>query len=259
VKSVGLTPLGLALLDLFLPRRCAGCRNTWLRSAEGFWCERCRAGLPWITHPLCPRCGRPYPASAPSPDHPCGDCLHGAYPFDSARSATLYTGVVRDRIHQLKFGCRIEWAPALAELLADTWGRAPLPEVRLILPVPLHLKRLQERGFNQSGLLAKTLAKRLGLPFSHDLLRRERWTEPQTRLSRRERLTNVKGAFRVKDAMRVEGKSILIVDDVFTTGTTLSECARALKKGGAAEVHALTVARALPDGNSSSQGLHNGE
>jgi ComF family protein len=211
--------LGNALLDLFLPRRCAGCRNAWMHSREGFWCEQCLAELPWITHPLCPRCGRPYPKSAASPDHPCGDCLLSTYPFDSARSATLYSGVVRDRIHQLKFGCQLEWTPALTELLADAWTKATLPNVHLILPVPLHLKRLRERGFNQSGLLAKALGKRFGVPFAHDLLRRERWTEPQTRLSRKERLTNVKGAFYVTDGSRVEGLTIVLIDDVFTTRT----------------------------------------
>lgn len=238
---------GSGLLDLFLPRRCAGCRDAWMHSGAGFWCERCLAELPWITHPLCPRCGRPYSKSGASIDHACGDCLLSAYPFDSARSATLYSGVIRDRIHQFKFGGQLEWAPALTELLADAWTKAALPHVQLILPVPLHPKRLRERGFNQSGILAKALGKRFGVPFAFDLLQRGRWTEPQTRLSRADRLTNVRGAFQVTDGSRVEGRTIVLVDDVFTTGATLSECATTLKASGAKSVHVLTVARALPD------------
>ncbi len=124
-------------------------------------------------------------------------------------------------------------------------GDLPAPD--LILPVPLHPKRLQERGFNQSGLLAGELARKLQVPVSFNTIVRKKQAQPQTRLNRRQRLKNVKGAFELTGADRVRGRRILLLDDVFTTGTTLSECARTLKKrGGASEVHALTVTRALP-------------
>lgn len=160
----------------------------------------------------------------------------------------VHEGVVRDRIHQLKFGAQIEWAPPLVELLEIAHSGWELPHPDLIVPVPLHPKRLKERGFNQSGLLAGELAHRLKAPVSFDALKRKSQTQPQTRLNREERLKNVKGAFEVTDAGKVRGRRVLLVDDVFTTGTTLSECARTLKrKGGATEVVALTVTRALPD------------
>ncbi len=141
----------------------------------------------------------------------------------------------------------MEWTPPLVELLETAHAGWGLPAPDLVVPVPLHLKRLKERGFNQSGLLAGEFARKLGVPVSFDNIIRKNRTEPQTRLNRRERLKNVKGAFELSGAKSVRGRRILLVDDVITTGTTLSECARTLKrKGGASEVHAITVTRALP-------------
>lgn len=244
----GLKAFGDSMLELCFPRQCAGCRSAWLFSTEGFWCRTCLELIPWIESPLCPACGRPFPSSASVEDSLCGDCLLATFAFDSARSASVHTGVVRDRIHQLKFGGQLRWAPPLAELLARTFenhGRMNHPD--LIIPVPLHLKRLGMRGFNQATVMAGALGRRFGIPVSVDFLARTQWTEPQTRLNRRERLENVKDAFTVMEKGGAEDRKILLLDDVFTTGTTLSECARVLKAAGASEVHALTVTRALPD------------
>jgi ComF family protein len=112
--------------------------------------------------------------------------------------------------------------------------------------VPLHVKRLRQRGFNQSSLLAKFLGRTLELPVRFDILHRNRWTEPQTHLSRNERLVNLGKAFSVSSPVEIRGKPVVLIDDVFTTGTTIAECARTLKKEGAAEVHALTVSRSVP-------------
>lgn len=235
---------GSGLLDLCLPRSCAGCEKID-PSSPGFWCAECLLQLPHITSPICPQCGRPFPDAPDSCDHLCGECSRGAFRFDLARSAVLHSGIVRDRIHQFKFGGRLEWVPPLVELLETALGSG-VPKPQLVLPVPLHVKRLRERGFNQSGLLARELGSRHRLPVAYDLLVRKDRTEPQTHLDRAARLKNVKGAFDVADKSRVRGLCILLVDDVFTTGTTLSECARTLKKHGSAEVYALTVTRALP-------------
>lgn len=239
--------LGCSFLDLCLPRLCAGCRRTWLLSHEGYWCGDCLETLPWIRSPRCPQCGRPFLKSSSSPDHLCGDCLLAHYPFDTARSATTYAGVVRERILQLKFGAQLHWVPPLVELLALTFEKEMFGKVELILPVPLHVRRLRQRGFNQAGLLAKALGKRVDLSVRFDVLHRRFWTEPQTRLKRQERLENVKDAFGVAKPSAVEGLAVLLVDDVFTTGSTINECAGTLKDAGAAGVHALTVARALPE------------
>ncbi len=173
--------------------------------------------------------------------------MKSVFHFDSARSAVLHAGIVRDRIHQFKFGKRLEWVLPLVELIESTYAAWGINSPDLVVPVPLHLKRVKERGFNQSALLAKELGRKLGLPVCYDILVRGKWTEPQTRLNRGQRLKNVRGAFEAPDAQRVRNRRILLIDDVFTTGETLSECARTLRKKGASEVHALTVTRALPD------------
>ncbi|HOV87934.1 MAG TPA: ComF family protein [Syntrophobacteraceae bacterium] len=239
--------IGQALGELFCPASCAGCGRTWLESRDGFWCGSCREGLPWIRSPKCPLCGRPFPKSPSSSDHLCGNCLRGEFHFQCARSATYHSGVVRDRIHQFKFGGRLHWGPPLSELLVETARREGLTEADCIVPVPLHVRRLRQRGFNQAALLGRFLGARLHRPVRYDLLYRFQWTDPQTRLHREQRHANVKNAFRVGNPQHVKGLHVLLVDDVFTTGSTLNECARSLRRAGAGEVTALTVARALPD------------
>ncbi|NSW86035.1 MAG: ComF family protein [Syntrophobacteraceae bacterium] len=235
-----------SLLDLVLPMRCAGCRTTWLLSGAGHWCGMCLENLPLVGHPLCPICGRPFLKSPSSSDHHCGECLAGGFPFHTARSAVLHSGVVRERIHELKFGGRVQWVPALCDLLAMAFEKEGTGAVDLVLPVPLHVRRVRQRGFNQSGLLSKCLATRLGLSVRFDVIARKNWTEPQTRLDREQRLKNVRGAFRVEKPSVVRGLRVLLIDDVYTTGTTLGECARVLRRAGATAVHALTVSRAIP-------------
>jgi ComF family protein len=240
--------LASSLLDFFLPRRCAGCQQRWLGENDLGWCPACLDGLCWIQSPLCPCCGRPYPNSPGSSDHLCGECLEDTFDFDTARSAAQYVGIVRQRIHQLKFGSRLYWVPPLVDLLVYAGNHQDMPAVDLLVPVPLHHKRLRQRGFNQAGLLAKEYGKRLGIEVRFDLVARTSWTVPQTRLNREARLQNVAGAFQVHRPEEIEGCTVLVLDDVYTTGSTLNECARVLKAAGAVEVHALTVGRVVPDG-----------
>jgi ComF family protein len=244
---VARSQLAGSLLDLLLPKRCTGCEARWLSSHEGFWCEQCLDELSWMRSPLCPACGRPFPKSPSASDHLCGECIQSVYRFDTARSAALHSGVVRERINQLKFGSQLHYIPPLVELLEMTFRAEKSTATELIVPVPLHTRRLRQRGFNQAGLLARALGRRLEMPVRFDLLTRRSWTRPQTRLSRAERLENVKGAFLAPKPEEIEGKIVLLIDDVFTTGTTISECAGELKDAGALEVHALTVSRALPE------------
>ncbi|MHC1728611.1 MAG: double zinc ribbon domain-containing protein [Syntrophobacteraceae bacterium] len=246
IIKAGLRLAGFSFLDLCLPGVCAGCGKIENHS-EKSWCPDCLNQIAWIASPICPQCGRPYPDAPGSSDHLCGECLQEAFRFDTARSAVFHSGIVRDRVHQFKFGARMEWVPPLVELLEMTYSRSTMPVPDLVVPVPLHSKRLKERGFNQSGLLGKELSRKLGLAVSFDTLRRKKWTDPQTRMNRQERLNNVKGVFELSKDAAVRGRRILLLDDVFTTGSTLSECARTLKKKGASEVHALTVTRAMPD------------
>ena len=235
-----------SLLDFWFPKRCSGCEKEWLDASQGYWCEACAADLPWIESPLCPKCGRPFPKSPSSIDHFCGDCLLSEQPFDTARSAAFHSGVVRARINQLKFGGRLSRVAPLVELLVATFERTE-PEVDLVIPVPLHVRRLRQRGFNQAGFLAKGVGRRLRLPVDFGVLLRRRWSEPQTRLKRAERLQNVKGVFHVNKPDLLRDRSVLLIDDVYTTGSTMKECAASLRASGATAIHGLTVSRAVPD------------
>lgn len=162
-------------------------------------------------------------------------------------SATTYDGVVKESIHRFKFNKRKKLAQPLGVLLVNYLGRKPgleLEELDGIIPVPLHQKRLRERGFNQVELLARTLSRYFELPVT-PALERTRPTQPQFDLKREERFNNVKGAFRVIDPKAVYNKKVLLLDDIYTTGSTISECGRVLKNAGARRVEVLTLARAV--------------
>lgn len=148
-------------------------------------------------------------------------------------------------VHRLKYGQQSQLAEPLAAGMARYARKAlPRPENLLAVPVPLHPRRLHERGFNQSALLAKCLSRRVGATFDAGNLRRVRYTKPQAGLEKAERKRNVKNAFELREPVAVRGLRILLVDDVLTTGHTLNECARVLKRAEAREVHGLVVARA---------------
>jgi ComF family protein len=152
----------------------------------------------------------------------------------------FYDGIVLEAIHRLKYQRQIIYAKFLAQLLAASPAREGIAETDLLVPVPLHPRRLRWRGFNQALLLARAFPD---IPLGRDILVRRRPTRPQLKLSPEERRTNVKGAFLVSDPVVVAGKSVLLLDDVYTTGATAKECARALCQAGAGRVEVLTVAR----------------
>ncbi|MCU0587137.1 MAG: ComF family protein [Syntrophobacteraceae bacterium] len=243
----GLWGIRDSLLDLAFPRKCTGCEGIGLDDREGCWCSECWSSVQWIQPPLCTLCGKPFPKSPASSDHLCGECLLSTFHFDRARSAAVHAGVARDSIHALKFGGHLHHVPALAELLVDALEPELESRAAILIPVPLHTRRLRQRGFNQAGLLALELGHRIDLPVRFDVLRRKQWTEPQTRLHREDRLSNVRNAFEVRIPGAIEGRGVLLLDDVHTTGTTLSECARELKAAGAGEVVAWTVTRSVPE------------
>ena len=179
----------------------------------------------------------------------CHQCRIGETPFAAARSLTLFEGRVRTAIHRLKFEGRRELGPVLGEMLAFFVRQtAALGHPDLIVPVPLHARRQQERGYNHASLLAQPVSRALGAPLLADGLVRIAATAPQTELRREQRWANVFNAFRANGASadQLPGHAVLLVDDVLTTGATAAECARTLLCAGAASVHVATLARAMP-------------
>jgi ComF family protein len=232
------------LLDFLFPPICHICRTFIPDAGALHICPSCREQMPPVEHPYCPVCGIPFQGAGG--DHTCGKCITHPPAFDAARAALLYQGHTRDLIHAFKYRYKIHLRRPLALLTAECLtefiiARAP----DLIVPVPLHVRRLRGRGFNQAVLLGELLARKWRLPLVRRALVRIRWTEPQITLAAQERRDNVKGAFSVADPAVIVGKRVLLLDDVLTTGSTAEECSRVLKRAGAAEVTVITVARAV--------------
>ena len=228
-----------SFFSLLFPPLCPLCKG--FVEKTGF-CGACISGFKKIEGPICGICGIPF-ASENSPNHTCGECIKNKAPFVKARSAYQYEGKILDAIHLFKYNADLGLALPLSELTARAldFGEKEKPDI--ITPVPLHRKRLKKRGFNQSLILARHLAKILGVSEVDCLhLERIRHTLPQTNLRERERRINVKGAFSVKDPSPFKNKRVLLVDDVLTTGATVRECSKVLKKAGA-EVFIVTLAR----------------
>lgn len=239
------------LIDWLYPPRCRFCKDSVIGRDEDCFCLSCREKILLVSHPLCPMCGRPYP-SAGGEDHLCGICMTRPPYFYQARAWACYpTAEVEDHplrgvIQRFKYGRKVSLGRPLGRLMARGC-RQYFSEVSLdlILPVPLHPKRLRWRGFNQAVIFAREVGGLWRLPMDPFILLRSRETVPQTDLTEEERRKNVRGAFSLVSAGAVRGTRILLVDDVYTSGATINECSRILVRGGAKEVHVLTLARAV--------------
>ncbi len=236
-----LTRFSLTVLEFFLPRLCLFCGAGVGETAAQAVCPECEAKIEWVASPLCPCCGLVFEARDGS-DRLCGDCQTQAPPFARARAAALYDpdGPVGQAIKRLKFNGQMAYLPLLQSWLKQPGCLELVADADLLLPVPLHPRRLKARGFNQALLLAQGFKDR---PLGREVLIRERFTVPQVGLNPKERRDNVKGAFAVPQPAAVKGKKILLIDDLYTTGATARECARVLRRAGAARVEVLTVAR----------------
>lgn len=241
---VAIKPLLSAIGQLIFPSSCLLCNVPLPGQPQILFCHNCMNDIRFIHSPVCSICGKPF-ASEEQPEHLCQRCLTRPYDFNSARAIAFYDGPILEAIHQFKFGRKIIFAHTLGRLKAAN-GPFNVDRFDLYIPVPLHVKRLRERGFNQALLLLKEWAGKEKKKIDFITLARHRWTEPQTNLKAHERQKNIKGAFGLKRPEKVQGKSVLLCDDVFTTGATVNECARVLKEAGAREVSVLTLARATP-------------
>ena len=231
-----------AIASLFYPPVCTICSAN-VASRE-YLCEECDAKITRIVPPFCAKCSEPFEGAITGP-FTCANCAHRTIYFDAAVSAYRSRGIVRRIILDFKYGRQLY----LRHLVAR-WLFAALDDDRLrdqrfdvIIPVPLHPARERERGFNQATLLAELASAQMSLQ-ARPLLERTRYTTTQTAFDRAERMENLHGAFRLRKSADVRKLRVLLIDDVLTTGSTLSECARVLKKAGAISVHAATAARA---------------
>lgn len=249
--SAWLTGAGDALVSVFFPAGCRLCERVLLRASTVPICEECLGSFPALGGAGCETCGQPLATwslgSAETTESTegllCPECQTRAYGFDRTRSYALYKGPLVPAIMLLKFE-RVEplgrW---FAERLVEVTRREAI-KADVVVPVPLHRLRERERGYNQAALVAKPLARKLGLPYRAVLLTRTKPRPDKHILSLEERWDSVRGAFATRPGSKVDNLRVLLVDDVMTTGATLDACAKALRGAGAKSVIGLTVARA---------------
>lgn len=266
-------------INVIFPAKCRNCNSAVSFNADTpYFCKDCWQGIEWFNCPCCPQCGLPYTPHPESDNksypgqsaagHLCGNCRDKPPSFDRAVSAGRYAGALAEAIKLFKYKKKIQLGKRLTEQALkfslvgyslqhfdnnetpDTfWG---LPACRantyllsqtVIIPVPLHVKRLREREFNQSAIIGSVIGKKYGIPVAANTLIRHRNTRPQVELDGKDRKENVLGAFSVEDRTAIEGKEIILVDDVYTSGSTINECSRVLKKNGADKIYVVTIAR----------------
>ncbi|WP_428667675.1 ComF family protein [Reyranella sp.] len=234
---------GRRLLDSVLPPLCLGCNE--IVAEPGALCATCWPGFSFIAAPHCACCGVPF-AEDLGPGALCGACLKRPPRFRRARSALVYDDKSRSLVLPFKHGDRTDMARACGRWMASA-GSELLAEAELIAPVPLHWRRLFTRRYNQALLLARSVSRASSARLAPDLLRRARWTGSQAGLKAQERRTNVRRAFELHPrwAAAVKDKTVLLVDDVLTTGATVEACTQALQRGGARHVDVLTLARVV--------------
>jgi ComF family protein len=233
------------IIDFALPPRCTGCGV--IVPEEHSFCLGCWSQLVFLGEPCCTRCGLPFEHDG-SGEAECGACLADPLRFDRVRAAVAYGDIPRKVALKLKYGGR----PGVAETMARLIERhLPRGCDAIVAPVPLHRWRIWKRGYNQAGLIASALARRSGMPPMLDLLERKKATPYLRGMGPRERRLAVRGAFAVAEKRRaaLAGRSVILVDDVFTSGATANACAAALKRAGAGEVSLLCWARVVRGGD----------
>jgi ComF family protein len=239
------------VVDWLYPPRCRACAARITGRDAEYFCSRCWTKIQRIGHPLCVLCGRPFPDAA-GDDHTCGGCITRPPHFVQARAWACYPREeseehpLRQAVQKFKYGRKVSLGKPLGRVMARGCREfLAACEADLIIPVPLHPQRLRWRGFNQSALLARQISRIYAVPMDPFLLRRIKETPAQTQLNEEERRRNVRGAFALAAGGAIENKSVLLIDDVYTSGATVNECSRTLRKSGAEQVFVLTLARAV--------------
>ena len=233
-----------AFVDTIFPKCCIGCGAGLKRCSCISFCQGCLQNVSFIQEPFCTTCGKPFDKSS-GESHLCSYCLKSSWYFTQARAVVNYQGPVAKAVKNFKYYGKMYGLKTFAAMTQQYYMYHPQPEYDVIIPVPLHPKRLRKRGFNQSLVLCRKLFPKSKKKIDPRILMRQQWTRPQTGLNRAERRRNVRNVFRVKAPEKVRNKRILLVDDVFSTGSTVNECAMVLLKNKAAVVAVFTFARAV--------------
>jgi ComF family protein len=239
------------LVDWLYPPRCRACAARIIGRDAEYFCSGCWAKIQPVAHPLCKLCGRPFPDAA-GDDHTCAVCLARPPAFTRAQAWACYPREeteehpLRQAVQKFKYGRKVSLGKPLGRIMVGGCREFLAGcQADIIIPVPLHPRRLRWRGFNQSVLLAQQLSRGYAIPVDPFLLRRVKETVPQTQLEEQERRRNVRGAFALAPGGSVHKRNVLLVDDVYTSGATVNECSRTLKKCGARQVFVVTLARAV--------------
>lgn len=225
------------LWGILFPRRCPVCHEIVEEKGE-LACDICRLQLPYVREPVCQRCGKPLAAEE---QEYCLDCGRRTHFYRQGRAPFVYDEVMRRSISYFKYRGRREYAAFYAEEILKRYaGTILLWKAEALVPIPLHGSRRRKRGFNQAELLAKELSRRSGIPMEGRLLIRKKRTKPQKELNDRERISNLKNAFSVRKG-KISYQKIILVDDIYTTGSTVEEAARILKENGVQTVYFLSI------------------
>lgn len=234
---------GSSVVDFFYPRRCPVCGRILVREKQ-LVCRSCGKSLPWVRQPFCIRCGK----QISDPEKAlCADCAKADHVYNEGRSALLYEKGIRRSVNRMKFYGHREYIPFYAACIYVSLRQyLNMWQIRCIIPVPMHPKKRAERGYDQAVLLAREFSRLCSLPVREDILVRTRYTKASRKLGRQHREANMRGAFRVKEGLSGgrDGQipePVLLLDDIYTTGTTMDNCARALRKAGVKEIYFFTL------------------
>ncbi len=228
-------------LDLIFPPKCIFCGQIMRIGTTFEMCTDCSANLPWITANACVKCGKP--TGLNENKMLCSDCKNAGHLYARGTSVFAYTGMVKKALQRMKFEGRKRYAIVFGFLMAQQLKKMKnWPIINIVAYTPLHKKRYAKRGFNQAKLLANEIAKHLKYTLAEDILYKVKNTPSQSSLARGQRQQNLYNAFRLNTKIDVKDKNILLVDDIYTTGTTVNECTRYLKAAGAKGVYVITVA-----------------
>ena len=239
------------LWDLLYPPRCPLCGEI-LESGEGETHEKCYEKLPWVREPICKRCGKPMMSPGGDVREFCQDCLRNYHrqkkSFDQGRALWIYEGDIQKSVLDFKYKGMKTYADFYGSEVVRVWGgwiRRKNPDV--LIPVPIHARKKRIRGFNQAELLAKVIGKKMDLTVRNDILCRNRWTEPQKSISGQERRHNLTKSIEIRN-LPIGIRRVMLIDDIYTTGSTMEACGRILKENGVEEVDFLTLCIGLGTG-----------